>query len=456
MNSRLFLILSCMSLLIGCEINIFTEDYEDGTPAIDSQPAEALFQREDLYGTWEITGAKFAEDATMTEWEYEYTYATFTENGLYEGDGYWGEGGGTYSISGNTITVLMANTPYITYEVLSLTGTEAEIKATIVSTAQNIWIHCEKEEVVEPETSISSDFFGTFENTKACVAMAYAYLRDYMLYHHYIEYNALNNNRRELTPESEIISKAWGNGYKAIQLTNIAVKALASTDFDWQKECIRHFRTIRAFTYYNMVTLWGDVLYWTENDDPMNVARFPRTKAEEVINAEIASLSDTAFDRKIMDFGNSTFCMESAKLLLAEMYLYTNDRQKAQTLLSEIDEAAISSDEIFAISLDQYTPIEDNYFEYYKDLICPETDSSLDIYTTEFLELYTIEAEPNYDIMALPDLWRNNTAQYGYWPMLNRIGQATGITGCVDYETLMPLPGMELRSNPNINQNPGY
>lgn len=458
---RFLIILFSISLLTSCNINIYTgESGNDGkdSPTIDKEPTTPLFQREDLYGTWKVTKAKFAEDATMTEWEYEDTYATFKENGLYEGKGHWGDGEGFYSITQNTITTFVANTPYITYEVTSLNETEAEIKATLIETSQKIWITCEKVEIIDtaPDSDISTETAVTFENTKVAVAGAYAYLRDYMLYHHYIEYNALSNNRIPLKPESEMISNAWERGYQVVHQTNQALNSLSAyTNFDWAKECILHFKIIRAFAYYNMVTLWGDIPYWTENDNPMDIMRLSRTKAEDVINAEISSLSNIAFNTDILDFGNSAFSTESAKLLLTEMYLYVKNQQQAQALLSGIGKGDNQSKVIFAISLDNYTPVDDNYFNSYKDKIGIESNSTLSVYTTTSIELYTAEA--NGRLTDLPNLWNSNReAQYGYWPMLNRIGKASEIIGCSKEEALMPLPEMETLTAPDLAQNPGY
>ena len=95
---QLFLIISLLSLLTSCDINIYTGDKNDDAPNLEDKPTETLFQREDLYGTWKITKAKFALDANMTEWEYEETYATFKENGLYEGEGHWGDGEVCYGV----------------------------------------------------------------------------------------------------------------------------------------------------------------------------------------------------------------------------------------------------------------------------------------------------------------------------------------------------------------------
>ena len=45
---------------------------------------------------------------------------------------------------------------------------------------------------------------------------------------------------------------------------------------------------------------------------------------------------------------------------------------------------------------------------------------------------------------------------YGYWAALKRMGKAQQVTGCFDYELLMPIPYIAIMSNPNLTQNPGY
>ena len=45
---------------------------------------------------------------------------------------------------------------------------------------------------------------------------------------------------------------------------------------------------------------------------------------------------------------------------------------------------------------------------------------------------------------------------YGYWTALKRMGKAQTVTGCYDYELLMPIPANELALNPSMTQNPGY
>ena len=463
---RLFLIISFLTLLVSCDIIIYTGNNNNEAPSIEEKPTEALFQKDDLYGTWKITKAKYAEDATMTEWEYEDTYATFKENGLYEGRGHLGNGEGTYSVSGNTITTFISNAPYITYEVISLTGAEAEIKATVIHTSQKIWILCTKVELVdttpdeetndetndETTDNTPTEIDNTLNQVKQITAAAYDYLKNYMLYHHYIEYNALINDRTELNPNSNLIYTAYANGYKVISLINNTLRPLElKANEDWGAAYIAHLRTIRAFVYYNMVTLWGDIPYWTENNDFETVPRLPQTKAYNIINAEISSLNNISFNPEILDYGNSAFGTATTKLLLVEMHLYIKDHLKARELLSEINDETNS----FSISLQDPALGNDRNFKKYKDFICTDSGTSLTIYTNKTPVLFYAEA--NNELDELPALWKANTsAQYGYWPMLNRIEKAKETVGCNEYETLMPIPESETIYNPNISQNPGY
>ena len=45
---------------------------------------------------------------------------------------------------------------------------------------------------------------------------------------------------------------------------------------------------------------------------------------------------------------------------------------------------------------------------------------------------------------------------YGYWAALKRLGYAQVVTGCQDYQLLMPIPMNEILVNPTAVQNPGY
>jgi hypothetical protein len=102
--------------------------------------------RDDIIGCWKVIQAKYDEGAKMTDWAFEDTYATFEENGLYKGEGYFGDGEGTYSVSGNVITTKVNNVPYIIYEVTGIEEdkSKANLTATLQSNQMKIWMVVEK------------------------------------------------------------------------------------------------------------------------------------------------------------------------------------------------------------------------------------------------------------------------------------------------------------------------
>lgn len=99
--------------------------------------------KELIVGTWKLThldsGSGYMEvPSTMTQ-----TYATFNKNGTYSGRGYFGNGTGTYNISGKIIKCYVEDELYLTYEVLNVSSTIAELKMTDGDTT--VKIRCSKQ-----------------------------------------------------------------------------------------------------------------------------------------------------------------------------------------------------------------------------------------------------------------------------------------------------------------------
>ena len=87
-----------------------------------------------LYGTWRIThvmqsnGHYLNVTSSLAESVFEPTYATFNPDGTYSGRGEFGNGFGTYTTAGRTITTYVDGEEYLKYDVLSLNGSEAELE----------------------------------------------------------------------------------------------------------------------------------------------------------------------------------------------------------------------------------------------------------------------------------------------------------------------------------------
>ena len=67
---------------------------------------------------------------------------TFNSDGTYRGEGYLGNGSGTYSLHGKTITTYVDGKVYLTYTVKDLSSTSANV--IISSGGENIELHVYK------------------------------------------------------------------------------------------------------------------------------------------------------------------------------------------------------------------------------------------------------------------------------------------------------------------------
>ena len=85
---------------------------------------------ETLYGTW--SGTDVYVDGKWYDitsyWYSDLQFSiTFYKNGNYYGKGYFGNGSGTYTASGNTIRTYVNGKPYYVYEVVSLSNDKAHL-----------------------------------------------------------------------------------------------------------------------------------------------------------------------------------------------------------------------------------------------------------------------------------------------------------------------------------------
>ena len=88
------------------------------------------YPMEQLYGKWKAVEIK-VDGRWYDVTKYPYTRfgmdITFYENGKFYGSGYLGNGSGTYTVSGKTITTYVSGKEYAVYTVNSLNGNEADL-----------------------------------------------------------------------------------------------------------------------------------------------------------------------------------------------------------------------------------------------------------------------------------------------------------------------------------------
>ena len=96
-----------------------------------------------IVGTWKLTEVRMSETGSYITWPFKTTYASFDSDGTYYGYGYFGTGSGTWSLKGNTIKTYVDGKLYVSYDILSVTSTDAELKMT--ADDASLWIKCKKQ-----------------------------------------------------------------------------------------------------------------------------------------------------------------------------------------------------------------------------------------------------------------------------------------------------------------------
>ena len=96
----------------------------------DDDDSFAYHPMEQLYGKWKAVEIK-VDGKWYDVTKYPYTRfgmdITFYEGGKFYGSGYLGNGSGTYTVSGKTITTYVSGKEYAVYTVNSLNGNEADL-----------------------------------------------------------------------------------------------------------------------------------------------------------------------------------------------------------------------------------------------------------------------------------------------------------------------------------------
>lgn len=401
-----------------------------------------------LYGDWEISLAKYTEDATMTEWEHESTTVTFKENGIYKADGYYGKVEGVYTIADNIIKVLIANELFVEYDVIEQKEGALTLCASYTSTPSKVWMELHRVEYIEitPHDPITSDdYYHNEESLKLLISGIYYYAAQYISSQLSVELFIFNREVNKLRPESSEIYNLWSLGYKVISQANNVISFLSQVDdseLNYSKEqYITHATVLRDFVFYNMNHLWGGIPLILEvisvDSQIADMARNTQQEVNEFLVADLSSLD--RFTHRTWYPGEYVVSERVINMLLCECFLALKDNQRAK----QYGDSALSGSQ------------DDFFILFYYDTYNPDSKIGIPVYSYNKTWLYVYEA--NGQINGLYNQWENNFhLGYGYWAMLKRLGLAQEKTQCQEYELLLPIPQAVLNSQPNIVQNPGY
>ncbi len=283
------------------------------------------------------------------------------------------------------------------------------------------------------------------------------------------------NTVHSIFATSSEISGTFQKVYRAINYANLYLEKIGSAGtipgFDKDKS-IAEVRALRAFTYYNLAMLWGDVPFITKSIIDDLTTPIPQTGQAEVYQfayKEICEvISNLPQTNKTDDITKFYFNQDAGRMFKAAMALTLGDKNTAKNTLDEISKSqygtetrstvtSLSRQIIWALykSETEYIPV---YTFAHNQLFYYEINGSrngLDL--GYYNESVGVEGESeNLEGDIVSEWQRQQNVDYGYWPMLKRLGKAQEVTGCYDYELLMPFPISEVKVNSSLKQNPGY
>lgn len=259
-----------------------------------------------------------------------------------------------------------------------------------------------------------------------------------------------------ITSRSSIVNLAFNNASYAITTMNFLINSKnniepTTIDLDSKEHnaILGQAIALRAFIYYNIAMLWRNVPLVTQAMGDITpvlqseVYNFALSEVEKAINL-LPSKYESAQETKIL------FTKDAALMLKAEILLTLGNKSGAANVLSQIEVSNYNTDiENTAAIYSNYASAKPLIFAFHVE------NSSQPIYTYNHYKLLTMEAQNNTKDLA--NEWKKlPCTEYGYWAALKRNGIAQSITGCKDYELLMPFPESELNLNPSLAQNPGY
>ena len=293
--------------------------------------------------------------------------------------------------------------------------------------------------IIEPPSVISEEsVFDKIENVKLLRNNCYAQLASFEENQIKLENIRLNKNKvHTINANTNQVDNVWTSAWETIVDANRIIegitktKALSAEDVS---SIIAEIRAIRAFVYYNIAMLWGNVPLITTTIEPNAIPS--QAKQEAVLQYAYSEISDVVNNLPVTAVeGNLAICRKAGYLLQAELAMTLGNKTAAQSILSNVN--STSSDETII-------------WEFKKE----STATTTPIYTNKHISLYKNECSGN--TTNLISEWANSSFTYGYWAALKRLGQAQSVTGCDDYELLMPIPNRELNINNKLTQNPGY
>jgi hypothetical protein len=144
-----------------------------------------------------------------------------------------------------------------------------------------------------------------------------------------------------LDPRNEAIEKAiWGEAYKCIYAINTIIEGLPKSDnvsYVTKEQLLGEAYFLRAFCYFYLVNLFGDVPYLTETDYWKNIDA-PRSPRKDIYQGIISDLSN-AKSKLTDDYATGERIRpnkQASIALLARVYLFTGNWIAAEAMADSV------------------------------------------------------------------------------------------------------------------------
>jgi len=151
----------------------------------------------------------------------------------------------------------------------------------------------------------------------------------------------------QLSPSNSTVQTFWTNAYQHIYYTNACLEGLQQSNgvsVSVRKQLMAECRFVRAFCYFYLVNLFGDIPLVLSTDYHLNSV-LPRTPTPDIYRQVIADLKE-AKDALPVSYITTEKVRPNkwaAASLLARVYLYQRDWQKAEAEADEVINSGLYS-----------------------------------------------------------------------------------------------------------------
>ena len=139
--------------------------------------------------------------------------------------------------------------------------------------------------------------------------------------------------------DNSVIAGVWEGFYKAVNASNSIINSTDPSN-DFKKQIVAEAKVLRAWNYFELVTLFGDVPFYFEN--PVSTADFhkPRKPKSEIYSALEQDLTDAIANlplkSELPEQQKFRVTQGAAQAILGKIYLYQEKWGQAHDVLSDV------------------------------------------------------------------------------------------------------------------------